>query len=66
MLFALKYPNRVDKLCIVDIAPVNYPELKGFQNYIKWMSGVPLNSIKSRRDADEYLQQFLPVRKKKK
>ena len=53
MSFALSYPGLVDKLLIMDIAPVSY--VRGFTALIDAMLAMPLKDIKSRSDAARIL-----------
>jgi len=50
---ALDYPERLNKLIIVDIAPVNYPPRH--QAILQAMLSMPLASFKSRKEADAWL-----------
>jgi len=50
MVFALKYPELVKKLAILDIAPVAYP--LAFEDVIESLQALPLKTLKSRRDVD--------------
>lgn len=58
MRFALDYPDRVEKLVIVDIAPKAYPG--GHETIFDALLGLPLNDIKSRQDAEAYLESRVP------
>ena len=62
MLFALKYPQRMKKLVSVDIAPINYPSIASFQNYVNWMKEINLATLTTRREADLHLQTYIAVR----
>jgi|SRR6185437_6269585 len=59
MQFALNYPEKISKLIVVDMAPKNYPP-GGHDVYIDALQGLDLSKIKSRKDADEALQQKIP------
>jgi pimeloyl-ACP methyl ester carboxylesterase len=59
MYFALKYPELVDKLIVADIAPKTYPP-GGHDNIFKAMETLPLDELKSRAEADEYMTKFIP------
>lgn len=52
MLTALQYPEILDKLCIVDIAPKSYGTLHRFSGYIEAMRALPLAELTSRADAE--------------
>jgi len=54
MQFALDHPQRVEKLIVVDIAPVLYPP--HHDEVFAGLKSVDLNSLGSRRDADLQLQ----------
>lgn len=55
MEFALTYPKRVDKLIVVDIAPVEYPA--HHRDVFAGIAAIDLQSIKSRSEADQLLSQ---------
>ncbi|PIE24908.1 MAG: alpha/beta hydrolase [Neptuniibacter caesariensis] len=57
MQFALTYPDRVNKLIIVDIAPVLYSP--HHDDVFKGLFSVNLASLKSRSDADKQLTTFI-------
>ena len=54
MAFALLHPDRVDKLAVLDIAPVAYTH--SHAPYIKALMDIDLSAIKSRSDAEKALQ----------
>lgn len=57
MYLALKYSQQIDRLIIVDIAPVSYPHR--FVVVLKALKNLPLNEIKSRDDADHHLSKTI-------
>lgn len=58
MQVAMNNPERVDKLVIVDIAPIQYPNHHG--DVFKGLNAVDLQQLKSRSDADKQLSQHIP------
>jgi len=60
MEFALRHPDNVSKLIIVDIAPKTYTG-EGHYLLIQALKGLDLENIKRRNDADEALIQSIPV-----
>lgn len=58
MNFALSYPERVEKLIIADIAPRYYPV--HHQEILNGLKALPISSIKSRKEADELLANYIP------
>ena len=58
MWFALQWPQQVDKLVVVDIAPVNYSH--SFDALIAALKSLPLQQIKNRKQAEELLQDAIP------
>ncbi len=58
MWAALNYPDRIDNLVIVDIAPVSYQH--SFENIIQALQDLPLTQIKNRKQADELLSGSMP------
>lgn len=67
MELALTQPNLIERLLVVDIAPVSYPEqAEGHLRVIAGMKALPLESIASRREAEEFLRDYIidePTRK---
>ncbi len=59
MQFALSFPDRVDKLVVVDIAPRQY-ENPYWLNYITAMLSVNPAELESRKEADERLKEAIP------
>lgn len=57
MQLAMNNPQRVDKLIIVDIAPVQYPN--HHSDVFTGLNAVDLGSLKSRGDADKQLSQHV-------
>ena len=60
MELALCSPERVDKMVVVDIAPVEYSEGgDGHLSAIEGMKGLDLSAVKSRRDAEAFLEGYI-------
>ena len=59
MELAMTFPDRVNKLVIVDIAPVAYKH--NFDDILQALNSVPVESINSRKDADELLSEKIDV-----
>lgn len=57
MQLALNHPDRVTRLIVVDIAPVQYPH--HHQQTLAGLNAVPLDQIKSRTEADQYLARHI-------
>lgn len=61
MILALRHPDLVRRLVVVDISPVASPESKGnFQHLLDSLAAVDLVQVTRRSDADEALQQPIP------
>lgn len=60
MVLALRHPALVERLCVVDIAPVAYQRLTEFSGYIDAMRGLDLASIGQRADAEAALAVEVP------
>jgi esterase len=60
MVLALRAPELVERLCVVDIAPVDYGGSTEFDGYVKAMRGLDLASIQRRADADQALTDAVP------
>ncbi len=52
MVLALRHPELVDRLVVVDIAPKGYGSLERFEGYIREMQALPLSELTSRGDAE--------------
>ena len=59
MLFAIQYPELVNKLIVVDIAPKYYPT--HHDTIIKGLKSIDLQNIKSRNEADAALAKYVPT-----
>ena len=57
MEFSMNYPEKVEKLIVVDIAPVAYE----VHHYIiiEALKSVPLESVSSRKEAESYLSKYI-------
>jgi pimeloyl-ACP methyl ester carboxylesterase len=62
MVLALRHPELVSRLCVVDIAPVDYGSSEEFQGYVEAMRGLDLGAMERRADADEALEEAVPNR----
>ncbi|HNF49863.1 MAG TPA: alpha/beta fold hydrolase [Chitinophagales bacterium] len=58
MLFALNYPEKTDKLIVVDIAPKQYDG--GHEEILFAMAEAPLQVTQDRKDIDVFLQKRIP------
>ena len=58
MLFAALYPQRLQKLIVVDIAPRFYPVHHDV--ILQGLSSLNISAINSRKDADAQLSEFVP------
>jgi len=58
MWFALNHPERMDKLIVVDIAPVSYKH--SFDNLIQALKELPLHEISNRKQAELLLASDIP------
>lgn len=60
MLLALRHPELVRSLTIVDVAPVGYRLGRSFHRYIEAMQAIDLRSLSGRDAADEALREAVP------
>ncbi|GAA1930572.1 alpha/beta fold hydrolase [Nocardioides lentus] len=61
MLLALRHPDLVERLCVVDMSPVTYDAGRSeFAGYIAAMSGMDLDALERRADADAALSPAVP------
>lgn len=58
MEFAVKYPEKVNKLIVADIGPKSYPV--HHSTIIKAFYSIPIGSLVSRKQADELLSGLIP------
>src|SRR5690606_5987978 len=56
MTFALKYPEMVDRLMVVDIAPRFYPV--HHQSILDGLNAIDMDQLKSRKEADDILSEY--------
>lgn len=56
MLAALRHPESIERLVVVDIAPVSYGSLDEFTGYIDGMLALDREAIRNRADADAALK----------
>lgn len=57
MYTALRYPQMIDKMAVIDIAPVTYKHR--FETILNALQSLPLSLIKSRQQAQKYLQTYI-------
>ncbi len=57
MAAALRHPELVERLCVVDVAPVDYRGGTAFGRYVAGMRSMDLTALRSRTDAEERLEE---------
>ena len=62
MVTALRAPERVRRLCVVDIAPVDYGSRGEFEGYVEAMQALDLGALRRRSDAEAALEPAVPER----
>ncbi|HEX5860718.1 MAG TPA: alpha/beta fold hydrolase [Nocardioides sp.] len=60
MVLALRRPELVDRLCVVDVSPVAYDNTREFAGYVAAMRGLDLSGLERRSDADDRLRDEVP------
>ena len=60
MLVALRHPELVERLVVVDVAPVPYDHAAEFERYIAAMRAIDLDTLERRREADAALLDAVP------
>jgi pimeloyl-ACP methyl ester carboxylesterase len=60
MVLALRHPELVERLCVVDVSPVAYDHLTEFEEYVAAMRALDLGSLTQRSDADAALATAVP------
>jgi esterase len=58
MLVALSRPQLVERLCVVDVSPVDYPSRSSFASYVTGMRSLDLDELPDRATADAALQPY--------
>ncbi len=60
MVLALRRPELVERLCVVDVSPVAYTSGAEFSGYLAAMQALDLGTLEHRRDADAALAEAVP------
>ena len=60
MVLALRHPELVERLCVVDVAPVAYQHATEFAGYIDAMLAIDLGTLRERSEADAALRDAVP------
>jgi pimeloyl-ACP methyl ester carboxylesterase len=60
MILALRHPELVARLCVVDVSPVGYGNAREFAGYIEAMQQLDLGALEQRSDADAALEAAVP------
>lgn len=60
MLAALRHPERIERLVVVDVSPVEYRSADEFRGFIDAMLAIDLDALSSRGDADAALADGVP------
>jgi esterase len=60
MVLALLQPDRVERLCVVDVSPVRYQTQSTFAEYVRGLRSVDLERLPDRATADAVLRPYVP------
>ena len=60
MVLALRHPDLVERLVVVDVSPTAYSSGREFVGYIETMRALDLSSVERRDQADEALREAVP------
>lgn len=60
MVLALRHPDLVERLCVVDVSPVAYGHVSEFEHYVAAMQALDLSALSQRGDADAALAEAVP------
>lgn len=60
MILALRHPELVERLCVVDVSPVPYEHGSEFAGYISAMQAIDTDRLTSRGEADAALTDAVP------
>ena len=61
MTFALKYPEAVQDMVVVDVAPISYPSVEEHMKYINLMKQLDLKAFTARGQIDKFWLSKIPV-----
>jgi pimeloyl-ACP methyl ester carboxylesterase len=60
MLIALRHPDLVERLCVVDVAPATTSAVSSFSTYVTALRGVDLDSLTDRAAAERTVSRLVP------
>jgi esterase len=60
MALALSHPELVERLCVVDVSPVQYSTQSSFAEFIRGMRQLDLDRLTDRTSADRALEHYVP------
>jgi esterase len=60
MTTALRHPELIERLCVADVAPVDYQGESSFGRYVSGMRSVDLTALASRGEAEQQLRDAVP------
>ena len=60
MVTALKYPQLVDKVVVVDVAPAQARGTEVTEDVVTALRSVDLSSVQSKKEADAMMEQSVP------
>ncbi|MEX0429000.1 alpha/beta fold hydrolase [Nocardioides sp. DS6] len=60
MLLALRRPDLVERLCVVDMSPVTYHRTDVFEGFVAAMRSLDLSTLSGRQEADDRLAEAVP------
>ncbi len=60
MVIALRHPDLVERLGVVDIAPVEHADMSEFRHYLDSLAAIDLDQVATRADADTTLASMVP------
>ena len=60
MVLALSHPELVERLCVVDVSPVQYSTQSSFAEFIRGMRQLDLDRLADRASADRALEPYVP------
>ena len=60
MALALRHPELVARLCVVDVSPVPTSEISSFATFVEGMRSIDLATLPGRAEADAVLQPYVP------
>ena len=60
MVLALRHPALVERLCVVDVAPVATTQISNFETFVRGLRSIDLGNLADRESASAQLEPYVP------